>query len=612
MWLSTTEAALKLGVSSRAIRAAIQRGSQKYIYKELSGQGGRGGLVYEIWVDETACATDDLPSPERAQQDNALPMLDLPHGKPTAQDKIKLVYLYEQLVCDGMKADDVFKIINTHYPTMRISERTFFRWRDAFFRSGSAALKDKRGGNNRRIDEAVLKEVAIAYGDVHLTNLYDAYKIKCALNEGKLVTTWIEASHISYAGFVKAYYRLLESDPHVKRSIKGVDNLLELTPKARRKPMARNVEWQIDASPFDFMVLAAVQRWDSHTMQIITDRKPVRATAIQIVDKGTGRRVWGLFESPNSYANVRLLKKALLALGKPKSIKGDNGADYISVHFQKSLELLGIAYIKSRPFRGNDKGAVERSFRTIMHGRLELVPGFIGHDVAQRQRIENRALSKAEQISGAQTQLDTLLTWEDMEAMLDAHIEMESKRLGWLDKWNRSNSELVMLDEWEINRCIGKRKEYVRFGTTGVTFNKMEYQNLDLATQGWINRKVHVAEDIDDIRRVHLFSTEDERYLGSATNSYLVNHTVEQMRRAEQTATKPLRKLKSAAKAVEKEIGATVTGFYTKHIEAAKQKRKDAVLMKQTRETNSHAAFIERDSLEALLLQRYEEEDTGT
>ena len=54
------------------------------------------------------------------------------------------------------------------------------------------------------------------------------------------------------------------------------------------------------------------------------------------------------------------------------------------------LESLEIDQILCRPFHPEDKPHIERFFWTILHGIVELLPGYIGHSVAERKQIQDR------------------------------------------------------------------------------------------------------------------------------------------------------------------------------------------------------------------------------
>ncbi len=74
----------------------------------------------------------------------------------------------------------------------------------------------------------------------------------------------------------------------------------------------------------------------------------------------------------------------------PQIIKTDNGADYVSKHISRIMAGLSIEQIKCPPFTPEAKPHVEGVLGTFSRDMLELLPGYIGHNVAQRKDIEDR------------------------------------------------------------------------------------------------------------------------------------------------------------------------------------------------------------------------------
>jgi transposase InsO family protein len=494
----------------------------------------------------------------------------------TAEDR-KLVL--ENYHISGAKLRDYLSALKA-ITGLSVSKSAYYAWDKAFYLGGIEALSDNRGANNRKIDTEILKEAVKAAAVKRITNVFETYKLLLAKKEGKTITGWISENPVSLTAVYRAVDKLIATDRDTALYLRGADIYENQIPHVRRAKIARNNEWQIDASPFDFFCLKQVQVWDSKNQIMRLETKQVRATVIMIIDHYSGRRICGLYESPNSYANVRLLKKALLTFGgKPKFLRGDNGADYLSKHFQTAIDLLGITYVKSRKFTGYDKGAVERAFRTLFHGRLELLPGEIGHNVKERAQIEAISASKAERISGAATQTQKLLAWGEIEALLDAYIEEEDERLGHIKKWNENVGEIVAVEEYEINRAIGKRFERV-WQTTGALINGVEYTNIYLAHL--IGKKILIAENVNDISRVWLFDPASQECVGYATNSEVRRYSVEEVRAVQKARTKDLRAARKASAKIKDELSdEIVSGIYGGRIREKIAAAKKAVILKE-------------------------------
>ncbi|MBN2690561.1 MAG: DUF3486 family protein, partial [Burkholderiaceae bacterium] len=85
-----------------------------------------------------------------------------------------------------------------------------------------------------------------------------------------------------------------------------------------------------------------------------------------------------------------LIRRCILDWGVPDTVHTDNGQDYVAVHLKTFLRSLEIQQRLCAPFSPWEKPHIERSMRSMSHDLVELLPGFVGHNVAQRAQIEDR------------------------------------------------------------------------------------------------------------------------------------------------------------------------------------------------------------------------------
>lgn len=133
-----------------------------------------------------------------------------------------------------------------------------------------------------------------------------------------------------------------------------------------------NTLWMIDASPVD---------------ALCTDGRHSIYVAIDIA---TRRVKLYVSRTPRASAVAMLIRRAILAWGAPTSIKTDNGSDFVAEATKRLFTSLEIEMILSTAYTPQQKGHVERVIRTFQHDCATLLPGFIGHSVADRKRIEDR------------------------------------------------------------------------------------------------------------------------------------------------------------------------------------------------------------------------------
>ncbi len=137
--------------------------------------------------------------------------------------------------------------------------------------------------------------------------------------------------------------------------------------------VALNQLWEFDSTPTDVM---------------LADGK--RHNIVGVLDVYSRRLKLHVSRTSKASAVVALLRRAVTDWGVPEFVKLDNGADYKSKHMLVSLAQLNITPDFCPPFTPEEKPHIERAFRTFSHDLLQLLPGYIGHNVAERKDIEAR------------------------------------------------------------------------------------------------------------------------------------------------------------------------------------------------------------------------------
>lgn len=134
-----------------------------------------------------------------------------------------------------------------------------------------------------------------------------------------------------------------------------------------------NQLWEMDSTPGDIELADGT-----------------RHALIGIIDVYSRRKLLLVARTSSAAAISAAFRRAILEWGVPEAVRIDNGADYISRHMQRAYDWLQVETHVCPPFTPEAKPHIERAFRTFSHGLLELKPGFIGHNVAERKAIEAR------------------------------------------------------------------------------------------------------------------------------------------------------------------------------------------------------------------------------
>lgn len=115
-----------------------------------------------------------------------------------------------------------------------------------------------------------------------------------------------------------------------------------------------------------------------------------RHSIVGLIDVFSRRALFLVTRHSRTSAVLSLLRRAMSVWGMPAAIKTDRGAEFTSQHFKLAMLSLGIEHRPCDPFSPNQKPHIERVFGTLTRQLFELLPGYVGHSVAERKEIEAR------------------------------------------------------------------------------------------------------------------------------------------------------------------------------------------------------------------------------
>ncbi len=284
-----------------------------------------------------------------------------------------------------------------------VSAPALKRWRRELARGGPAALAGRYGHNagsgildrNPAMREVVLG--MIAQWPTHLR----APRVVEALRARFPRETIPAASTVR--AFIQRWHR---EHPSVALAMRNPDrwkSTHRVKVAAAAAQICRlNQEWQIDGTPGDIL-LADAKRYH----------------ILALIDVYSRRVMYHVAPSESASAAVRLICRAMVAWGVPEIIHGDNGAGFISNYAARFLDDLHIQYVASPPFRPETKPFVESVIATMAHELLAMLPGFVGHSVAQRQELRARTSFAARFGAPPQKSFTVQLTAPELQERLD-------------------------------------------------------------------------------------------------------------------------------------------------------------------------------------------------
>lgn len=305
-----------------------------------------------------------------------------------------------------------------------------------------------------------------------------------------------------------------------------------------------NTLWQIDASPVD---------------ALCTDG---RHSIYVCIDIATRRVVVYITKTPRAAAVGLLLRKAILAWGVPGEIKIDNGSDFKARSTQRLLASLGIEVDFSDAFSPEQKGFVERVIGTFQHSAVTLMPGFIGHNVADRKAIEGRK-SFAQRLG--EDDADTFAvqcTAAEMQEHFDAWADLKYQHTPHSSLGKRTPFEVAATAAHTIRRVDERALDLLLApmaggdGTRTVTKLGVRVANAHYLNGSILpGTRVFVRHDPQDLGRVFLFGTQEGDFLGEALNAEMAGVSPEALVRAERALqSEVLAEQKKAIEAVRRQI----------------------------------------------------------
>ncbi|KLV09597.1 hypothetical protein ABT56_00485 [Photobacterium aquae] len=445
----------------------------------------------------------------------------------------------------------------------QISWRTCRRWAELLDKSGMAALAGNYSGNKRqgKIEQQPDLQnylMAVITGKPHLAQRphvlhrmveekhgsYPHWDIPSPSSIGRWIAKWMadNGAKFSYLTNPDAY-----NSKH--RPLFG---------KMYPWIQAPNDCWEFDSTPTD--------------VQLRVNGKLVRYSIIAAIDVYTRRVKLLLSPTSSSEGICLLLRKCLLDWGVPNKdgiARTDNGSDYVSKRVTAIFDMLDIDQSKANPFSGWEKPYIERFFRTLSQGLFELLPGYIGHSVSDRQQIE-AAKAFAQRIGegkkkAQQEALALALTPEELETIMNDWLEHRynhTAREGLNGKtpfqvYTESGYRpRVVADAHSLDYLLN----YIGDASVirgQVSAQKVKYTAPELMNPDWDRKRVRVFLDPNDVGRATLYPVDSWDCFIEAVNIDLVGRAIDPaaFREQRKLQNKALGEFRRSAKKLQTEFG---------------------------------------------------------
>ncbi|MCE5242468.1 MAG: Mu transposase C-terminal domain-containing protein [Syntrophobacteraceae bacterium] len=328
------------------------------------------------------------------------------------------------------------------------------------------------------------------------------------------------------------------------RDPKAWKNKYQLAIGSRSENVERFCQvWEMDSTPADIECIDG------------------RYTGIGLIDVFSRLPIVLITDHSKSSGIAAVMRRGMIEQGVPETIIKDHGKDYDSKHIQAVIASFNIEspWI---PVRAPEyKPHIERFFGTLATGLWENLPGYIGHNVAQRQAIRHRERARAEFVKvfmtpGAVVKIN--MTHDELQAAVDKWIHFEYAQRPHKGLDGRLPAEMPGLSKSQVQRVPDERvldlllapAEPRTVQKKGIEYGTGWYRSLDMGLH--VGARVLVRPDLTDASRIFVFNLKFE-YLFTAVDKTLDGLTPvqiatarKQQQKAVKASVKALGELKNA------------------------------------------------------------------
>ena len=245
--------------------------------------------------------------------------------------------------------------------------------------------------------------------------------------------------------------------------------------RADSEVMHTNALWELDGTPADV---------------ICSDG--IRYSISAAIDVYSRRVVWVLEPTSSAVTLGRMLKKGIEKFGVPEAVLCDQGKEYKSKNFAYVCARLQIEQRFTPPFAGYMKPHIERFFGTMTRDLFSRTDGFIGYNVAHRERLSNQKEFSAKKES--QKKWNNRFKNGDEFARKFAN---KKENVGIDIIWSKSRDELELLMETWTTLYENRNHRGInttpmkRWNSCGVPQNRISDKNvLNILVGSSVKKKI--------------------------------------------------------------------------------------------------------------------------
>ena len=208
--------------------------------------------------------------------------------------------------------------------------------------------------------------------------------------------------------------------PQLHRFIRDLEGRKAQLLMAVRNPDAYKARSRLALGRADADAIHAHAVWEIDTTKAdVMTSDAGRVIVLGIIDRFSRRARFKVVPSESGQSVRRFLAETMVAWDAvPLALATDNGSGFINSSVTSALAMLDIDHLLCDPGSPEQKPFVERMFGTATRGRLRLLKGFTGHNVAEAAALRSAAKKRT-----GRAVIETGITAAELQEILSNWVE---------------------------------------------------------------------------------------------------------------------------------------------------------------------------------------------
>lgn len=270
----------------------------------------------------------------------------------------------------------------------RLKRSTFYLWEKILNTEGLSGLLEGYGRNGSRIDGSVREIIEKLVWSNHLCHFIDVFRDLTQMLPKRECPSYFQVRSF-VTQFKRENWASLVLKHEGQRGLRD-RNLSVVIGKSDGDLSEPCERWQLDTTLADLFN----ERSLDDVLVETSDGK--RSKIIGVADMFSRMIRFFVVDVESGRAVGAAIKDCIMSWGIPKEIVIDNGGPFKNRRIKGFLNKIGTKLRVCDPGRGDQKGIIERAFRTVTDEVFRRLPGYSGNNLNTRPHVIKVQLTKEE------------------------------------------------------------------------------------------------------------------------------------------------------------------------------------------------------------------------